>query len=785
MYYIGIDLGTTNSAICSYDGENLSIHRSPEQNDVTPSAIYWDRRGNKYLGLRAYNNAAQDPSNAAVLFKRMMGSSTKIAIVNGNVQLSPEQCSAEILQYLFAYLPEEIRIQQQHGTVITVPAAFNQMQKDATMEAADLAGIGNVALMQEPVAAVMSIMRQRKGNGTFLVYDLGGGTLDVAIAESYEGTVNLLAHGGISMCGGRDFDLAIFEQIIVPWLHENFSLPHGFHKNKDFARLTRMAIWAAERAKVELSQKDSSTLSITENELSSQDLNATEIYIDLNLHRSDYDKLIHSLLEKSLQTAKDTISKAGISSNDIDRIVFVGGPTQYKPLRDTISTELGIAASTAVNPMTAVVEGAALFAESVDWTTKTRTRKSSRDTLLSCEELDVKFDFISRTPKLKARVTARIQLDTSSETEFQIDSLDSGWSSGRVKLADGAVLELPLAKAGENIFKIFIFEKSRGAINLNNDKIIITRTAASIDAIPASHSIGIEAKDKLGGRFILDYLVREGEPLPKRGKKIFRAENTINAGSSDSLKFRLWEGDIQNPIADNRFIGMFEINGFDLDDGSITAGAELICNYEVLDSGNILLDVIVPSISGSFNSGRNFYTRREAQIDYTASEQLIKEELRDIRGRLEEISTSITDPHLSEANERLNEVEYLDNEELDTESSKRALEAIQETKRLLALAKKNNAQEIQRMELSNEISIFNQYAREYARPGECEAFDKLADMAEQAIANKSADFEMYISALGEKSFSVRWRQDWFVVGCFEQQCNSPHLFPDILTYKDL
>jgi molecular chaperone DnaK len=227
-HYIGIDLGTTNSAVCVYDGETPRVIKSPDQNDVTPSAIFIDKRNNKYFGKRAYDNAARNPDGAAILFKRLMGTSTPVRLPAVDLTLTPEECSAEILRVLFGYLPEEIRNAPDTGTVITVPAAFNQMQKDATMAAADMAGLGKVALMQEPVAAVMSVMRHRKTDGMFLVYDLGGGTLDVAIAESITGRVNLLAHGGIAMCGGRDFDRLLLDNLVKPWLLNHFDLPEDF-----------------------------------------------------------------------------------------------------------------------------------------------------------------------------------------------------------------------------------------------------------------------------------------------------------------------------------------------------------------------------------------------------------------------------------------------------------------------------------------------------------------------------------------------------------------------------
>ena len=184
MKYVGIDLGTTNSAISSYDGESITLYKSPEQHDVTPSALFIDKRGNKYVGSRAYNNAARSPNNAATLFKRLIGTSTPIKLPAVDLVMTPEECSAEIVKVLYSYLPEEIRSASDSGTVITVPAAFNQMQKDATLSAANNAGLVNVALMQEPVAAVMSVMKKRNNDGIFLVFDLGGGTLDIALAES-------------------------------------------------------------------------------------------------------------------------------------------------------------------------------------------------------------------------------------------------------------------------------------------------------------------------------------------------------------------------------------------------------------------------------------------------------------------------------------------------------------------------------------------------------------------------------------------------------------------------
>src|SRR5476651_268463 len=481
MKYVGIDLGTTNSAICSFDGENVRLYKSPEQNDVTPSALFFDKRGNKYIGTRAYNNAAKDPSRAATIFKRFMGTDTLIKIAGLAQPLTPEDCSSEILKALFSYLPEELR-DVEVGTVITVPAAFNQMQKDATIAAAEMAGIGKVALLQEPVAAVMSVMRVRKKDGVFLIYDLGGGTLDVAIAESTGGRVSLLAHGGVAMCGGRDFDLLIFNNVVKPWLRSKFNLPSDFAIDPRFNVLNKMGILASERAKIELSQKADTVITMAETEINVKDLDGEDIYFDIEFSAEKLNGLMEDKIKESVAATREALEKVQLSPQDVDSIVFVGGPTQYKPLRDKVAFEMGIEASTEVNPMTAVSEGAALFAESIDWSAENRTRKESRGSVSTGSLSDLSFNFIARTTNPKAKIVAKLGDAEISGAEFQIDNLDTGWSSGRIPLKNGAAFDLPLGKMGDNNFRVFVFDGAGRPQKIANDRILIARTTASVDA---------------------------------------------------------------------------------------------------------------------------------------------------------------------------------------------------------------------------------------------------------------------------------------------------------------
>ena len=783
--FIGIDLGTTNSAICSYDGSETRIWKSPEQNDVTPSVIYIDRRGNKYVGQRAYDSAPHSPDNAAMLFKRLMGTSTPIQLSAIGLTKSPEECSAEVLKVLFGYLPEEIRNDSDTGTVITVPAAFNQMQKDATMQAASMAGIGKVAIMQEPVAAVMSVMRARNSDGMFLIYDLGGGTLDIAIAESLNGRVNLLAHGGIAMCGGRDFDRVLVDNVVRPWLIENFDLPEDFSVNPTFKSLTRLAIWATERAKIELSAREEAIISLSETEARIKDLGGNEIYLDIPLQRDIYDRLIAERVTQSIDAARETLSKAGLTPHDLERIVFVGGPTNYKPLRDKVAFELGIPGSTDVNPMTAVAEGASLFAESIDWSSQSRSRKNIRGQISSGGGLALSFNYIARTPDVKAKIAVQLAGQAASGSEFQIDSVDTGWTSGRLPLKHGVTIDVTLTKTGDNTFKVFVFDSVGGPIALEQDKIVITRTAATVDAIPASHSVGIEVLEKLGGRPVLDYLIRSGDSLPKKGKKVFKAAESLKAGASGSLNLKLWEGEIEEPITDNRPIGVLKISGSDFDDGVIPAGADLECEYEIQDSGNIIIEVSVPCIGGTFHSGKNFYSRQEGQLDYTAAAALVVEEGERTLDRIDEINEVVDNPKLEQARQKLESAVSLDPEEAETEKSQEAMENVLEARRLLAQVRKEHLKEIRQIDLDGVVSFFDKHIRQHARPSESSAFDNLAKTAQRSIDRNDKDFEHHLDEMKGKNFEILWRQDWFVIERFKWMVSSPHLFADKHRFAEL
>src|ERR1700685_454997 len=195
--YLGIDLGTSNSAIAGIEGGKARIFRPADGGEVLPSVIYIDKRGHRLYGRRAHDQALVSPDNVAAGFKRLMGTSTSIEIKGVDLKLTPEECSAEIIRQLLGQASTETGSDKVTGAVVTIPAAFNQMQSEATLRAAKLAGLERVDLLQEPIAAAMTAMEGAKRSGQFLIYDLGGGTFDVALAQAINGEVNIVAHQGI------------------------------------------------------------------------------------------------------------------------------------------------------------------------------------------------------------------------------------------------------------------------------------------------------------------------------------------------------------------------------------------------------------------------------------------------------------------------------------------------------------------------------------------------------------------------------------------------------------
>lgn len=255
----------------------------------------------------------------------------------------------------------------------------------------------------------------------------------------------------------------------------------------------------------------------------------------------------------------------------------------------------------------------------------------------------------------------------------------------------------------------------------------------------------------------------------------------VSAG--EPLLFKIWEGEIKEPVTDNRFVGEFLIKGSDFDVGVISQGAELICEYEVLDSGQIVLEVSVPSVSGTFSG--NFYSRDAGGINYADESKRVLNDADIMRNRVECILSKVDDEKLGRALEKLDQASSLQHDESDPETTKQADDNIHEAKKLLAQVRQEHSKVIRQLDLDRCLEYFEQHVREHSKQTEATKFDNLVRTAQRAIEKSSGEFESYVDEIRGMNFMILWRQDWFVVARFKWLAEDIYLFPDKQQHAEL
>ncbi len=472
-----------------------------------------------------------------------MGTSTVLDFAGSGVTMSPEDASAEIIRTLLNQVQIEAGNPEIDGTVITIPAAFNQMQSEATLRAAKAAGIEQVGLLQEPIAAAMAAMVNTKNkNGQFLVYDLGGGTFDVALVQSVGGQVNVIAHEGINMLGGRDFDRVIVNSLIRPWLMEKYRLPHDFQADPRFRRLIRIAQLRAEQAKIDLSTKEKSILFVSDEDARVADDAGQDIYVEIEISRPQLEELISDRIAETIALCRKVIKAHGFTNEDIDRVVFVGGPSKMPWIREHAPAELGIPADMSADPMTAVALGAAIFAESRTWHGAESFRKASRGSATVSGPIDIRYDYPARTAEDYAKV--RLKLDPNSDSKgyrIRVD-MQTGWTSGMVDVVNGTSIEVPLGILGENQLRISVFDPSGRVMEAATSTFSITKGYASAAAVPATQTISVKvAEGVLGNERNALSLWSKRYSTAAKGSARLRAGRDLKGGEEGEILCELYQ----------------------------------------------------------------------------------------------------------------------------------------------------------------------------------------------------------------------------------------------------
>ena len=343
---IGIDLGTTNSCVSVLEAGEAKVIPNPEGGRTTPSVVSF-KKGEKIVGEAAKRQALTNPNTVSSI-KRLMGTNEKVELEGK--KYTPEEISAMILGYLKEYA-ERYLGEKVDKAVITVPAYFNDAQRQATKNAGKIAGLEVERIINEPTAAALAYGLEKDHSGTVLVYDLGGGTFDVSILELGDGVFEVKSSAGNGHLGGDDFDNRIVEYLVSEFKKEN-----GVDLSKDKMAMQRLKE-AAEKAKKELSGVVSTQISAP---FIAKGDDGEPLHLDITLSRAKFEDLIRDLVEETIPPVRDALKEAKLSASDINKVILVGGSTRIPMVYDLVKKELGKEPSREVNPDEVVSLGAAI-----------------------------------------------------------------------------------------------------------------------------------------------------------------------------------------------------------------------------------------------------------------------------------------------------------------------------------------------------------------------------------------------------------------------------------------
>ena len=344
---IGIDLGTTNSCVAVMEGGEPVVIANSEGARTTPSVVGFTKTGDRLVGQVAKRQAITNPENTVASIKRYMGTDHKVTL-NGK-EYTPQQVSAMILQKLKAdaeaYLGETVT-----EAVITVPAYFNDSQRQATKDAGTIAGLNVRRIINEPTAAALAYGVDKEDDQKIMVYDLGGGTFDVSIIEMGDGVTEVLATNGDTHLGGDDFD-----ERIINWMADAFQTENGIDLRKDKMAAQRLKE-AAEKAKIELSSAMSSQINLP---FITADATGPK-HLDMTLTRAKFNELTADLVDRTMTPVRKALQDAGLRPSDLKKVLMVGGSTRIPAVYDAVKKELNCEPFKGINPDECVAVGAAI-----------------------------------------------------------------------------------------------------------------------------------------------------------------------------------------------------------------------------------------------------------------------------------------------------------------------------------------------------------------------------------------------------------------------------------------
>lgn len=592
FYDYGIDLGTTNSCVARTTLSDVVIFQNLDNMNVTPSAVHIDKRGRMFVGRKAYDKLVSEPENTAVEFKRFMGINHIEKFTSTKRKMTPVELSAEVLKSI----REDVF--RQTGSplldaVITVPASFDTRQCDATINAGKLAGLENIILLQEPIAAAIAYGAKPDSKNQFwMVFDFGGGTLDIAIVSTHNNRLSVINHEGDNRLGGKNIDTIICENLILPKLKEKFRLTENPVSLENMKRCLRSF---AETAKKTLSTAPLVTIDIYD---IGQDMNGEYIELSITISREEFESEIAGIVDSGVKLAKKSLDEAEISAEKLDKILLVGGTTLIPLIRQRLSEEFNVPLETAIDPITVVARGAAIYGS----TNRVKEELPIQEVIAA--KLSAKIEYPAVTCEKSVNIIGKLvnakKLDVK---EVRVDNVTGIWTSGWIKLINETKgifdVDIILQANILNFFKIVARDSVGNIIDVNNNSFTIRHNdnALITSSPPIPHSICVEKI--VDGESCLDIMIKKGTQLPAKAIKRFVSNKTLSPKSSDFISIKIWEGENSN-LTSNEWVGNVYIRGESLA-RPIPEGFEIEVSITIDESRRIEVSAYVPHIDLAIN----------------------------------------------------------------------------------------------------------------------------------------------------------------------------------------
>jgi molecular chaperone DnaK len=598
MINYGIDLGTTNSLIARFNRGTVEVFKNPNGFKETLPSIVGFRNDRILVGDQAKTYAERDPKSVASRFKRKMGTTETIKIKAINALKSPVELSAFVLKELKSFIhtgeiPEAV--------VITIPASFDTVQSNATKEAGFQAGFKQVILLQEPIAASLAFANKEKAvdlkNSQWIVYDLGGGTFDVALIRIVEGELKVIDHEGDNYLGGGDFDAVLVENIIVPELSKigRFAdfMTNLKSESGKYNRLWAVLLSKAEDAKIELSSRQSAEIDLgTIRDLKDDDGKTIDAVITIT--RSEFDAAIKGFVEATASMVKSILTRNSLQASDVEFVLMVGGSTYIPYVRKRIEEILDIPVNTGVDPTNAIAVGAAYFAA----TKEAKAENAIPAPPVAPGALRVRASYSRATQEMEELFSAKVE-GAANGLFYRIVRRDNAYDSGLKKLTNRIVEELPLQQNAFNIFSFQIFDSQNSAVSTDFEVIEIAQGKYTVAGQVLPEDICLVKDDALNNDTKLDPIFKKNTILPAKTKKSVEVGKSISKGADDELRIMVVEGPAENHSTTNKPIGLLLIPGKQIT-RDLLRGTGIDLTFELSESRDLTVHAYLDGTNQEF-----------------------------------------------------------------------------------------------------------------------------------------------------------------------------------------